>query len=391
MSQKAHQPNQLLMYRTEDGDTRIDVLYEDETVWLTQAQMSELFQKSAPTINEHIKNIYDEGELDRPSTTRKFRIVQMEGTRRVTRDIDHYNLNVIISVGYRVKSQRGTQFRIWASKQLTELIRKGFVMDDDRLSRGGSNYFEELEERVRRIRLSEVNFYKKVRSVFATSIDYDKDSVVAHTFYATVQNKFHYAIHGHTAAELIMERIDPEKKNLGLTTWQKAKVFTLQDAFIAKNYLTELEIKRLGLLVEQFLSYAQLQTVERNPMTMEKWSRKLDEFITTLNEKPLLPNAGSISNAAMEAHVRKEYEAYRGRIIAEQALSDAQWEEQLLDAAEQMLLPAPDDLETQGISNEYYNLKLMNLNSRMEIKSDNPEEEDDEIDFDNGQYLDANN
>lgn len=353
--------NQLLLYKTDDNEIRLEVLHEEETVWLSQLQMAALFHKDVRTINEHIRNIYSEQELVQEGTIRKFQIVQTEGNRTVNRHVDHYNLDVIISVGYRVRSRRGTQFRIWATQRLSEFIIKGFVMDDERLATGNSRYFDNLEERVRRIRLSEVNFYSKVRAIFTTSIDYDSKSQIASDFYATVQNKFHYAIHRHTAAELVLERIDPGKVNLGLTNWKHPKVFSMKDAFVAKNYLTELELKRLGLIVEQFLSFAELQTVERNPMTMANWSRKLDEFIVVLNEKPLLTNKGTVSRLDMEAKVREEYERYRERILNEEMLSEAQWEMKLLDAAETMLLPAPDDLETQGLSSEYYNLRIQRL------------------------------
>lgn len=241
--------NQILLYQTADGETLLEVLYQDETVWLSQRDMAELFQKDVSTINRHIKNIYEEEELEPDSTIAFFAIVQNEGGRRVSREVVHYNLDMIISVGYRVNSYRGTQFRIWATKQLRELIIKGFVMDDDRLAHGGSNYFEELEQRIRNIRSSEYNFYRKVRDVFATSIDYQSGNPVAKTFFATVQNKFHYAIHGHTAAELILERVGSDKLNMGLTTW-KRDTMTVQDAFVAKNYLEVIELKRLNLLVE---------------------------------------------------------------------------------------------------------------------------------------------
>ena len=259
--------NQFLLYQTEDGEIRLEVLFQDETVWLSQRGLAELFQKDVSTISRHISNVFEEGELDSNSTIAFFAIVQNEGGREVQREVAHYNLHMIISVGYRVNSYRGTQFRIWATNKLSEFIRKGFVMDDDRLAHGGSNYFDELQERIRRIRNSEYNFYRKVREVFATSIDYNSRAPEASAFFATVQNKFHYAIHGHTAAELIWERVGSKKLNMGLTAWRR-DTMTLQDAFVAKNYLTEIELKRLDLLVDQFLSYAQLQVLEQNPMRM---------------------------------------------------------------------------------------------------------------------------
>lgn len=299
---------EILLYRTEGDRTEIQVTLQDETVWLSQAQMAELFQKSVPTINEHIKNIYDEDELDEKSTIRKSRIVQAEKKRKVTRTIELYNLDVIISVGYRVKSHRGTQFRIWATQRLKEYLVKGFVMDDRRLAGGATNYFDELIERVRRIRTSECNFYEKVRDIFATSIDYDPKTDYARQFYATVQNKFHYAIHGRTAAELIAERVDSTKPFMGMTSWS-GKIITRKDAEIAKNYLEELELKRLELLVEQFLSFAELRTIEKKPMYMTDWLKKLDAFLI-LNEKEILTHAGKVSHTEMEAKVRDELEKY---------------------------------------------------------------------------------
>ncbi len=331
--------NHILLYQTADGETRLEVLYQDESLWLSQREMAELFQRAAHTINEHIQNVYTEKELDQDSTIRKFRIVQNEGGRRVSREIAHYNLDMIISVGYRVNSYRGTQFRIWATRQLRELIVKGFVMDDDRLAHGGSNYFEELEQRIRNIRSSEYNFYSKVRDVFATSIDYQSRNPMAKQFFATVQNKFHYAIHGHTAAELILERVGSEKLNMGLTTW-KRDTMTIRDAFVAKNYLEAIELKRLNLLVEQFLSFAELQVVDQRPMYMRDWVKKLDQFISQLNEMPLLQNAGKVSRDAMKSRVRQEYEAYRDRLMIEEKLSEEEFARRLQDAGEKLLPPS---------------------------------------------------
>ena len=333
--------NQMLLYLTEDGETRLEVLHQDETVWLSQRDMAELFQKAVNTINEHIKTIYATGELQQSSTIRYFRIVQSEGNRKVARDVAHYNLDMIISVGYRVNSYRGTQFRIWATQKLTEFIKKGFVMDDDRLAHGGSNYFDELEERIRRIRNSEYNFYRKVRDVFATSIDYHRKAPDAGKFFGTVQNKFHYAIHEHTAAELILERVGSDKVNMGLTNWRR-DTMTLRDAFVAKNYLTEIELTRMDLLVEQFLSFAQLQVVEQNPMRMADWVRKLDQFIGVLNEKPILTKAGAVSRVEMEGRVRQEYEAFKASKIREGSLSEEEYERRLSDAGKNLLPPGGD-------------------------------------------------
>ena len=299
--------NQIIIYNTEDGETKIEVQMENETVWLSQKQMAELFDKDVRTVNEHIQNVFNEGELEPDSVIRKFRITATDGK---TYDTNHYNLDVIISVGYRVKSHRGTQFRIWATQKLKEYMIKGFVMDDKRLSEGGvkRSYFEEWEERIRKIRTSEANFYQKVRDVFATSVDYNPKLDYAKQFFATVQNKFHYAITGLTAAEIVNSRIDSQKENMGLTNW-KGEIITREQAQIAKNYLEELELKRLNLLVEQFLSFAELQSVEQRVMYMKNWIQKLDDFLV-LNEKEILASAGNVSHLEMEKKVRNELEKY---------------------------------------------------------------------------------
>lgn len=295
--------NQIIIYNTEDGQTKIDVRLEGETVWLSQAQMAELLEKDVRTISEHIQNVYKEGELMEESSIKAKSGNSGIGLVKPTK---YYNLDVIISVGYRVKSHRGTQFRIWATQKLKEYIIKGFVMDDERLSEGKvkKTYFEEWEERIRRIRTSEANFYQKVRDVFATSADYDPKTDYAQKFFAIVQNKFHFAITGLTAAEIITERIDSGKNNLGLTNW-KGEIITREQAQIAKNYLEELELKRLNLLVEQFLSFAELQSVEQRVMYMKNWIGKLDDFLI-LNDKEILDNAGAISRKDMEQKVRQE-------------------------------------------------------------------------------------
>lgn len=305
--------SEIILYRTEDDRTEIQVTLQDEMVWLSQAQMSELFQKDVRTINEHIKNVFKEGELEKKSVIRNFRITAADGKHYNT---NFYNLDVIISVGYRVNSHRGTQFRIWATQRLKEYIVKGFVMDDRRLAGGATNYFDELIERVRRIRTSERNFYEKVRDIFTTSIDYDPKTDYARQFYATVQNKFHYAIHGHTAAELIAQRVDSAKPFMGMTNWAD-NIITRKDAEIAKNYLEELEIKRLELLVEQFLSFAELRTLEKKPMYMTDWVKKLDEFLV-LNEKEILTHTGKVSHKEMEAKVRGELEKYHEQMQPKQ-------------------------------------------------------------------------
>jgi hypothetical protein len=304
--------NQIIIYNTADGETKIEVKIKDETVWLTQAQMADLFQKTVPTINEHIKNVFLEGELTENSVIRKFRTTAADGKKYET---NFYNLDVIISVGYRVKSHRGTQFRIWATQKLKEYIVKGFVMDDERLAEGRvkKTYFEEWEERIRKIRTSEANFYQKVRDVFATSADYNPKTDYAKLFYASVQNKFHYAITGLTAAEIVSARVDSQKENMGLTNW-KGEVITREQAQIAKNYLEELELKRLNLLVEQFLSFAELQSVEQRVMYMKDWIKKLDDFLI-LNEKQILPTAGNVSHWEMEKKVREELKKYNQKTL----------------------------------------------------------------------------
>lgn len=308
--------NQIIIYNTEDGQTKIEVKMENGTVWLSQKQMAELFDKDVKTVNEHIKNVFLEQELAENSTIRKFRIVQKEGDRKVTREIDFYNLDVIISVGYRVKSHRGTQFRIWATQKLSEYIIKGFVMDDERLAEGKVRkiYFKEWEERIRKIRTSEANFYQKVRDVFATSVDYNPKLDYAKQFFAKVQNKFHFAITGLTAAEIVNNRVDCRKDNLGLTNW-KGEIITREQAEIAKNYLEELELKRLNLLVEQFLSFAELQSVEQRVMYMKDWIKKLDGFLV-LNDKEILSNAGGVSHKEMEQKVRLELEMFNQKMLS---------------------------------------------------------------------------
>jgi hypothetical protein len=304
----SNQNSQLILYQTEDGQTQIQVVMQDETVWLTQKEMAELFQRDKSVISRHIQNVFKEGELEPKATVAKIAIVQQEGDRTVTREVEYYDLDVIISVGYRVKSHRGTQFRIWATGTLREYLVKGFVLNDARLEGNERNYFDELVERVRRIRTSEKQFYRKVLDIFATSIDYDTKTAQAQEFFAAVQNKFHFAIHGRTAAELIAERINSQSPAMGLTNWS-GQVVTAKDAKVAKNYLQEIELKRLNLLVEQFLAYAELQAVEKRPMYMQQWVDKLDEFLR-FNEKEVLQHKGKVSRSLMEAKVRGELQRY---------------------------------------------------------------------------------
>lgn len=321
--------SEFVLYQSEDNQTRVQVRFLEDTVWLTQKQLADLFQKGVPTINEHIQNVYEEGELDRDATIRKFRIVQTEGSRQVEREVDHYNLDVIISVGYRVRSHRGTQFRQWATKQLRELIVKGFVLDDERLKEGrsrGRDYFDELLERIRDIRASERRFYQKICDIYATSSDYDANHPMTQEFFKTVQNKLHWAIHGHTAAEIIAERADATKPNMGLNTWKSAPTGKIRkaDTEVAKNYLTEEEISTLNLIVDQYLSFAELQAKQRAPMTMAGWRTKLDAFLT-LNDRDILTHAGNISAEMAKEVAAGEYEKYektRRRLEAEAPTGD---------------------------------------------------------------------
>ena len=301
-----NQSSKIIIYQTEDGQTKIDVQFQDETVWLTQDQIATLFDKSKSTINEHIQNIYDEKELILDETMRKFGNSEFS-----TKPTNYYNLDVIISIGYRVKSQRGTQFRIWATQRLKEYIVKGFVLDDERLKQGGqkARYFEELLQRIRDIRSSERNFYQKVTDIYATSIDYRRDDKLTKDFFATVQNKMHFSAHGHTAAEIINERADNKKPLMGLTNF-KGEYLTAQDAKIAKNYLTEKELKQLNLIVSLFLDFAELQATNERPMEMIEWIRKLDDFLK-LSEKKLLANAGKISAEKASKKAETEFEKYR--------------------------------------------------------------------------------
>lgn len=307
--------NQIIIYNTEDGQTKIEVKLTDDTVWLSQKQMAELFGCTIENIIFHLQNIFESAELSENPTTKDFLVVQIEGGRQVKRQVKLYNLDAIISVGYRINSIRGTQFRIWATQKLREYIIKGFVMDDNRLANGGvaKDYFQEWEERIRRIRTSEANFYQKVKDVFATSVDYTPKADYAKQFFSVVQNKFHYAITGMTAAEIVVSRVDSGKENMGLTNW-KGEIVTREDAQIAKNYLQELELKRLSLLVEQFLSFAELQSVEQRVMYMRDWVEKLDGFLV-LNDKEILVDAGSVSHKEMENKVREELKRFNQKML----------------------------------------------------------------------------
>lgn len=311
------------MYQTENGDTKIQVRLEGETVWMTQKAMAELFQKSIKTINEHIKNIYEEKELEENATIRKNRIVQLEGSREVEREVIFYNLEMIIAVGYRVRSHRGTQFRQWATERLNEYMIKGFTMDDERLKEIrniGADYFDELLERIRDIRASERRFYQKITDIYATSIDYDPNTQVANAFFATVQNKLHFAIHGHTASELIMQRADATKPNMGLTNWKSDKV-RKQDITVAKNYLTQEELGDLNRIVTMYLDYAESQAKKKKPMYMKDWAEKLDAFLE-FNEHEILTNAGKISAKLAEQFATEQYEIFHQQRLNEPKKDD---------------------------------------------------------------------
>ncbi len=302
-----------LVYRDADGNARIDVRFDGETVWLTQAQLAELFGTTPQNITQHIAAIYDEGELDQGATCKDYLQVRQEGSRTVRRRLTHYNLDMIISVGYRVRSKTATAFRIWATQRLREYIVKGFVLDDERLKNPDLpfDYFDELLQRIQDIRTSERRFYQKITDVYATSLDYDPQADITQTFFATVQNKLHWAITGHTAAEVIRDRADAAKPNMGLTSWRGARI-RKTDAVIAKNYYTADELSALNNLVEQYLVFAEGQARRQIPMRMADWITKLDGFLT-LNDRDILISAGTVSHELAQSHARTEYERYTQR------------------------------------------------------------------------------
>lgn len=308
-----------ILFKTEDEKISVDVRFEDETVWLSQEQMANLFGKAKSTINEHIKNIFSEGELDEKVAVRKFRITTQHGaiagkTQEV--EVNGYNLDVIISVGYRVKSLRGTQFRIWATKRLNEYIRKGFTMDDERLKNlGGGGYWKELLQRIRDIRASEKVFYRQVLDIYATSIDYDPKADVSIAFFKKVQNKIHYAVHGQTAAEVIFTRADAEKEFMGLMTFPGNRPY-LKDVVVAKNYLNEKELRSLGQLVSGYLDFAERQAEREQAMTMKDWAEHLDKILTMSGEK-LLQGVGSISHDTAIEKATTEYKKYQQKTLSE--------------------------------------------------------------------------
>jgi len=318
--------SEIILYQTENGQTKLEVRLENETVWLTQQQMSELFQRERSVITKHITNIFKENELQEESNVQNLHIANSD------KPVKLYNLDVIISVGYRVKSHRGTQFRIWATGRLKEFIIKGFTLDDERLKSGNQmNYFDELLDRICDIRSSEKIFYQKVRDIYTLSIDYDPKSDQTKDFFATIQNKLHWAIHQHTAAEIIVERVNADKQNLGLTTWKADKI-RKSDVTIAKNYLNEEELSQLNLLVEQFLAFAENQARQKKVMYMNDWIRKLNDILT-INENEILEHAGKVSRQIADEIALSEYEKYNKR---RQLFEDAKAFEELDNELKQL-------------------------------------------------------
>ncbi len=318
---------------TGDSNESIEVRYEDENIWLTQKMMATLYDVEVSTINEHIRKIYDDCELSQEATIRKFRIVQTEGNRQVSRDVIHYNLQMIIAVGFKVNNERAVQFRKWANIIVKEFTIKGWVMDDERLKNGGSRltkeYFEKLVEKVREIRLSERKFYQKVTDIYATAVDYDPSAKATHRFFAAVQNKLHYSVHGQTAAEVIYNRADAEKEHMGLSSWEgspKGKIHSY-DVVIAKNYLTEDERRKLERIVSSYLDFAEDMAERHIPMTMEDWEKRLNSFLT-LWDKDVLKDNGKISAEIAKAHALSEFEKYR---IIQDRLYQSDFDRMLLE------------------------------------------------------------
>lgn len=324
--------SEILIYQNSDGNIKIDVRLEEETVWLTQDQMAALFGKGRSTVAEHIVNVFEESELEQIRTCRKFRQVRMEGSREVEREIDHYNLDVIISVGYRVKSPQGTQFRIWATQRLKEYIIKGFILNDDRFKSGTSmNYFNELQERIRDIRLSERFFYQKIKDIYTTSIDYNPKDEKTIEFFKVIQNKLLWAISAQTAAELVYRRVDASLPLMGMQSFDKKNTVSIKklDVSIAKNYLNEDEIKLLGLLVEQYLAFAETMALQQTPMYMKDWIARLDSILQ-LNGRELLTHAGKISHEKAIQKSEAEFEKFKiGQRISEKEQSLKEIEEDI--------------------------------------------------------------
>lgn len=319
---------ELLFYQTEDGLTRVEVRVVNDSVWLSLNQMAELFQRDKSVISRHISNVYEEGELSPAATLAKYATVQSEGGRQVQREIEYYNLDVIISVGYRVKSHRGTQFRIWATQRLREYLIKGFTMDDERLKQaGGGEYFEELLARIRDIRSSEKIFWRKVLDIYSTSVDYDPNTDISQQFFKIVQNKMHWAAHGHTAAEIIVKRADASKPLMGLTS-HTGKAPRRSDVSIAKNYLNEDELDTLNRIVSFYLEFAELQAKNRRPMYMQDWISKLDDFLR-LSERDILTHAGKIAHDDAIAHAHAEFDKFKQRQLQEKSAVEKHFEQSI--------------------------------------------------------------
>lgn len=333
----------IAIFRAADGRTTLSVRLDGQTLWLTQAQMADLFQSTKQNISVHVQNVLDDKELPAAATVKQYLTVQTEGTRRIERSIEHYSLDMIIAVGYRVRSTRGTQFRQWATATLAEFLTKGFAIDDQRLKDGknwGADYFDELLARIRDIRASERRFYQKITDIYATSIDYDAKAAVTQEFYATVQNKLHWAITGRTAAETIVARADADKPNMGLTTWKNAPSGPVRkgDIGVAKNYLSEQEIGVLNRIVTMYLDYAEDQAARHVPMYMGDWVKKLDGFLQ-FNERNILTHAGSISAAMAEEHAAREFQRFDRTRLDRAAAAPSSDFDKLLDAAD-LLKPA---------------------------------------------------
>ncbi len=321
---------EFLVFTQQTGDKSIEVRYEDETIWLSQRMMAELFDVDVRTINEHLQNLFNSNEIEKNSTIRNFRIVQTEGTRQVERNVDFYNLDAIISVGYRVNSVRATQFRQWATQVLKQFAIRGYVIDKKRLENGtflGEDYFEHLLSEIREIRLSERRFYQKLTDIYATSVDYNKDAPTTKTFFAKVQNKLHFAVHGHTASELIMLRANAEVKNMGLSTWEKAPEgkITKADVIVAKNYLSQPELESLGRIVNAYLDLAEDRAKKAIPMTMEDWAKRLDKFLNA-DDREILNDAGKVTAEIAKVFAETEFEKYR---VVQDQLFESDFDKQM--------------------------------------------------------------
>ncbi len=330
---------EFLTFELQSKQDSIEVRYEDETIWLTQKMMATLFDVESNTITYHLQEIYKSGELEREATTRKFRVVQTEGARQVSREVDHYSLDAVISVGYRVNSIRATQFRRWATQVLKQFAIRGYVIDKKRMENGtalGEDYFERLLEEIREIRLSERRFYQKITDIYATSIDYDAKAPTSQKFFATVQNKMHYAVTGHTAGELIAARADSDKPHMGLTSWEGSpdgKILRT-DVGVAKNYLTKEELESLGRIVSAFLDFAEDFAKRKIPMTMEDWATKLDSYLQ-LTGREVLQNAGSISRKDAIRHAESEFEKYR---IVQDRLYESDFDKLVEETEKEMII-----------------------------------------------------